>query len=89
MDFNHAITFLACMVFLFIFGKIFIVPLKSILKLMLNSILGAVLLFFINVIWASFGFHIGINMLTMICVGILGIPGAGLLVILQIILNMV
>lgn len=56
---------------------------------MFNSILGAILLFLINVIGASFGFHIGINIFTMICVGILGIPGAGLLVILQIILNMV
>lgn len=87
MDFNSIITFLACIIFIFIFGKIFIVPIKSIFKLIFNSILGAILLFFINVIGGNFGFHIGINILTAICVGLLGIPGAGLLVVLQIILN--
>ena len=87
MDFNNAITFLACIVFLFIFGKIFILPLKSIFKLVFNSILGAILLYIINLIGTNFGFHIGINIFTSLCVGILGIPGAGLLVILQIILT--
>ena len=87
MDFNNILTFLACIVFLFIFGKIFIIPLKNILKLILNSILGGLSIFLINTIGSSFGFHIGINMITAIFVGLMGIPGAGLLVILQIILN--
>lgn len=87
MDFNNALTFLACIVFLFIFGKIFIIPLKNILKLVINSILGGCLIFLINMIGASFHFHIGLNVITSIFVGILGLPGAGLLIILQIILN--
>lgn len=87
LDFNSVITFLACIIFLFIFGKIFVLPLKSVFKLILNSILGGVLIFIINIIGANFGFHIGLNILTSIFVGLLGIPGAGLLVVLQIILN--
>lgn len=87
MDFNSIITFLACIIFLFIFGKIFILPLKSILKLVLNSVLGGFLIFIINIIGGNFGFHIGLNVITSIFVGLLGVPGAGLLVILQIILN--
>ncbi len=87
MDFNNILTYVACIVFLFIFGKIFILPLKSILKLVINSILGGVLIFIINLIGANFGFHIGINVVTSIFVGLLGLPGAGLLIILQIILN--
>lgn len=89
MDFNNIITFVACIIFLFIFGKIFILPLKKILKLILNSVLGGILIFIINAIGASFHFHIGLNIFTSIFVGLLGIPGAGLLVILQIILNCV
>ena len=81
------IVFVACIIFLFIFGRIFIIPLKNILKLVLNSILGGILIFVINAIGANFGFHIGLNLITSIFVGVLGIPGAGLLVILQIILN--
>lgn len=88
MDFNSIITYLACIVFIFIFGRIFIVPLKSIFKVILNSVFGAILLFFINVIGGSFGFHIGINVLTALCVGLLGIPGAGLLMVLRIILRL-
>lgn len=87
MDFNSILTFLACIVFLFIFGKIFIIPLKNILKLVLNSILGGFLIFLINVIGTNFNFHIGLNLITSIFVGLLGLPGAGLLIILQIILN--
>ncbi len=87
MDSNSLITFGCCIVFLFIFGKIFILPLKSMLKLILNSILGGVCIFIINAIGANFNFHIGINIFTSIFVGLLGLPGAGLLVVLQIILN--
>ncbi len=57
------------------------------LKLILNSILGGVCIFIINAIGANFNFHIGINIFTSIFVGLLGLPGAGLLVVLQIILN--
>ena len=87
MDFNNILTFLACIIFIFIFGKIFIILLKNIIKLVLNSIMGGISIFLINAIGSSFGFHIGINLITSIFVGLLGLPGAGLLVILQIILN--
>lgn len=87
MDFNSILTFLACIIFLFIFGKIFVLPLKSILKLILNSVLGGILIFIINLIGGNFGFHIGLNIITSVFVGLLGIPGAGLLIILQVILN--
>jgi len=85
LDYNNIITFVACIIFLFIFGKIFIIPIKNVFKLIFNSVLGALLLYIINLIGGNFGFHIGINILTSVCVGLLGIPGAGLLVILQII----
>ena len=88
MDFNSGITFLSCIIFLLLFGKIFYLPLKHVLKIVFNSLLGAILLFFINVIGQNFGFHIGINILTALCVGLLGIPGAGLLVVLQVILRL-
>ena len=88
MDFNIIITFLTCIIVLFIFGKIFIMPLKSILKLIFNSILGGVCIYIINLIGANFGFHIGLNILTSMLVGILGIPGAILLIILKVILRL-
>ena len=86
MDGNSVITFLACIVFLFLFGRIFIVPLKSIFKLILNSVLGGLLIYIINLIGGAWGFSIGLNFFTSIFVGILGIPGAILLIILQLII---
>lgn len=83
MDTNTIIAYIACICFLFIFGKVFILPIKTMLKLFVNSILGAIIIFIINWIGVIFNFHIGLNIITSIVVGFLGIPGAILLVILN------
>ncbi len=59
---------------------------KKVLSIILNSVLGAILIWLINVIGTSFEFHIGINIITALSVGILGVPGAILLVLLKIFL---
>ena len=87
MQTNIFITFLACSIILLILGKVFILPIKSIVKLILNSILGAVIIYIINKIGATWGFYIGLNIFTSIFVGILGIPGAVLLIILKLIMG--
>ena len=86
MDTN-IITYLACICFLFIFGRVFIVPIKKILKLVINSVLGGISIFLINLVGANFGFHIGLNILTSILVGILGLPGVVCLVIVKLFLG--
>ena len=83
---DNTIIFLACICFLFLIGKIFIVPIKWIMKLVFNSILGGLLIFAINLIGGVWGFHIGLNFFTAIMVGILGIPGAICLIVITIIL---
>ena len=80
MDYN-ILTYLACICFLFLFGRIFIVPIKKVLKLVVNSILGGAIIYIINLIGNSFNFHIGLNFFTSILIGILGIQGAAVLVI--------
>lgn len=87
LETNTIITYIACICFLFILGKIFIIPLKHIAKVVLNSILGGLLIGLINLIGGFFQFHIGINIITSIIIGILGIPGAILLVVIKIILG--
>ncbi len=72
---SNILTYLAGICFLFIFGRIFIVPIKKVLKLVINSVLGGISIFLINLVRANFGFHIGLNILTSILVGILGLPG--------------
>ncbi len=70
MDTN-IITYLACICFIFIFGRIFILPLKKILKLIGNSILGGACIYLINLIGANFGFHIGLNFFTSVIIRII------------------
>ena len=56
------------------------------LKLLANSLIGAIILLLINFIGSYFSFHIGLNFITILFVSILGIPGAILLVIIQLLL---
>lgn len=77
MDIN-IITYLACICFIFIFGRIFIVPLKKILKLVLNSIVGGIVIYIVNVIGGTVGFHIGLNFFTSILVRVIGITRCSL-----------
>ena len=86
MDNNVIFTYIACIGLLFVLGKILIVPIKIILKLIFNSVLGAVTIFAINLIGSIWGFHIGVNILTAVIVGILGVPGAILLILLKILI---
>lgn len=84
---NNIIAFIACLFFLFIIGKVFIVPLKTIFKFILNSIIGGIIIFIINFIGGVFNFHIGLNLITSIFVGILGIPGAIVVVLIKLLLG--
>lgn len=65
---------LGCIIGLWIIGKIFSIPIKAIAKLIMNSVLGGLLIFIINLIGSAFNFHIGLNIGTALLVGILGIP---------------
>ena len=84
MDNRIILSFIACIAILIIFGKYFSFPLKKIIKLIENSILGALIIFLINLVGTSFNFHIGFSIVNSVVVGILGIPGACLLVLLKI-----
>ena len=86
MDIN-IITYLACICLIFIIGRIFIFPIKKILKLVLNSILGGLCIFIINLVGANFGFHIGLNFFTSILVGLLGLPGVVCLIIIKLLIG--
>lgn len=86
MDSNTLII-ISCICILFVVGRIFIVPIKWILKLVFNSILGGVLIWIINLIGGIWGFHIGLNLYTSLLVGFLGIPGAIFLILLKLIIG--
>lgn len=61
-------------------------PVKWILKLVLNGILGGVMLLIINAVGSSIGLSIPINPVSALVSGILGFPGVVLLVLIGLIL---
>ena len=72
MDINVLVT-ISCICIIFVLGRIFIVPLKWLLRLIINSILGGVLIFVLNVIGKTWGFHIGLNLYTSILIRNIGL----------------
>jgi len=83
MDTTVLLTFGACLLGIFIISKILLFPIKKIIKLLFNSIIGGIIIYIINMVGANIGIHIGLNFITALVVGILGIPGAILLIILS------
>ena len=65
---NTIIAFLACIMAIIIFGKMLILPIKIIIKLILNSLLGGLIIVAINWIGVAFNIHIGLNFFTAIFV---------------------
>ena len=90
MDFfgeNLIVAYAIGLIMLFFIIKVFYTPIKIAFKLTLNAISGGLFLVFINVVGGIVGIQLGVNVFTALIVGILGIPGAALMLILQVVLG--
>lgn len=83
MDFTMILPILIGVGILFVVLKLLALPMKLIIKLVINGIVGGVLIFIINLIGANFAFAIHLNWITALIVGILGVPGVVIVAILQ------
>ena len=83
MDLSVILPFLGALVVLYIVLKVLSLPLKIIIKLVVNGLIGGLIIFGINWIGAGFGFALPLEWWSAILVGILGIPGAIILVLIQ------
>lgn len=73
----------AAMIFvLYFFGKVFVVPMKILLKILLSSVMGGMFLVFINLAGENFGIFLPVNMITAAVTGLLGLPGIVAILIL-------
>ena len=75
MDFTMILPILIGVGILFIVLKLLALPMKLIIKLVINGIVGGILIFVVNLIGTNFGFMIDLNWITALIVGILGVPG--------------
>lgn len=63
--------------------KIFAWPIKFLIKLVVNGVLGVILLLIVNYIGATWSFSIGINVWTALIAGFAGIPGVIFLILFK------
>ena len=77
----------AGLVLLYLVGWLLLVPLKMLLKFILNGILGGIILWLLNLVGGLIHVTIAINPVTALIVGFLGIPGIILILLLQFILG--
>ena len=71
---------------LYVAGYLFLVPIKFMLRMVVNSVLGGIAIVVINWVGAYFGFHIALNLISAVMIGILGVPGLLLWLLLSVLL---
>jgi inhibitor of the pro-sigma K processing machinery len=77
------LTYAGGIILIFLLGKLFLWPLKLMLKLVINSAIGGLLILVVNMAAAALGLvMIPLNLLTAAIVGVLGLPGAILLLLI-------
>jgi inhibitor of the pro-sigma K processing machinery len=82
---EYIVYFLVAIVAIFIVVKLLAWPLKILIRLLMNGVLGVILLFVVNSLSSYFnlGIGIGINAVTALVAGFFGVPGVIFLIIFK------
>jgi inhibitor of the pro-sigma K processing machinery len=83
-DLHVILAYLFGILLIYFIGRLFLMPLRLVFRLIYNGIIGGLMLWGLNFIGGYFGFTIAINPITALIAGILGIPGVILLVLFKI-----
>jgi inhibitor of the pro-sigma K processing machinery len=86
IDFMVVLFFALGLVLLYFTGWLLLAPLKFIMKLLVNGLLGGLMLLVIILIGGFFSVTIAINPLSAVIAGYFGLPGIILLLLLKLIL---
>lgn len=70
----------------YVLGMLLVLPIKLIIRLVINGIIGAVALILFNLLGNYIGITIGVNPITALIAGFLGIPGVLLMIFVKIFL---
>ena len=80
------LSFAIGLALLCLIGYLLLVPMRFMWRLMAGGVLGALALGLVNLVGGLMGFGVEINPFTAMTVGFLGLPGAALVVALQLLL---
>ncbi len=73
----------ASLLLLLLVTRVFAAPLRLAVKALLNTLLGLGALLLLNTLAPLTGLHLGLNLFNALVVGVLGVPGLGLLLLVQ------
>jgi inhibitor of the pro-sigma K processing machinery len=76
-------AYLIGILLILLFGRLLLIPLEIVFKLVYNGLIGGLILWLINLVGAQLGFVLPITIWTALLVGFLGLPGVGILVVYQ------
>lgn len=68
---------------LYLIARVLVLPVRIVLRLVYNALVGALLLAFVNFVGYIIGIYLPVNPVTALVAGFLGIPGVVLLIALQ------
>jgi len=79
-------AFAAGLILICLTGYLLLVPMRFLWRLLAGGVLGALLLMLVNLVGALFDFSVNVNPFTALAVGFLGLPGAAMVIALQVLL---
>ena len=80
------LSFAIGLTLLCLIGYLLLVPMRFMWRLMAGGVLGALALGLVNLLGGLMGFAVQVNPFTAMAVGFLGLPGAALVVALQLLM---
>jgi inhibitor of the pro-sigma K processing machinery len=83
MDVNVVIAFVLGLLLIYLIGRVMVIPLRLVWKLVFNAFVGGFVLWLINGVGYYINLHIPLNPITALTVGFLGIPGIIILIVIQ------
>ncbi len=82
-DFNVILAYVFGIILLYVVGRMFLMPIKLIFRLIYNGLIGGAMLWALNFVGLHIGFTIAINPITALIAGFLGLPGVILLILFK------
>ncbi|MCR4430466.1 MAG: pro-sigmaK processing inhibitor BofA family protein [Tepidanaerobacteraceae bacterium] len=87
IDYSTAIAYAFGLILIYIVGRVLLAPLRIVLKLVYNALIGGIILVILNFFGSHFGLSIAVNPITALIVGFLGVPGIIILFVVKYILS--
>ncbi|ADL08856.1 pro-sigmaK processing inhibitor BofA family protein [Thermosediminibacter oceani] len=83
LDIGAIVAYAFGLLMLYVIGRVLLGPIKIVLNLLYNAVIGGIILVLLNFMGSYVGLHIAINPVTALTVGFLGVPGIILLIVLK------